>query len=610
MGSTHPDTGVLSGISFILNRFSSTQKFYTMIICGLKLTHDGAIAVIDNNRLVFSIEMEKLNNNPRYTSIEDAQTIAEVLREQGYSLSDIDHFVVDGWGGYDQEALALQPRLGIGDDTNLLSIANYGKEGQIGIAQYHERTLKHDVLEQWSFNALPIGEKEYPYSSVLHVTGHIMSAYCSSPFAKNHEDAYILVWDGGMYPRLYFFNGSTKSVENLGPIFLLIGNIYTIFSQHFGPFKTKGNFAKDSLSVAGKVMAYIALGEVRRDLFPLFEEIYNNHYDAPMGFANLFANEFKKRVDREKYSDEDILCTFHQFLGEMLVQKLEKKITRLNKGATNLCFAGGCALNIKWNSLIRNSGVFKDVYVPPFPNDSGSAIGAACAVMLAKTGNAFLNWSVYSGPMIIKDEPAEGWKGKDCSVTELAQLLYDTNEPVVFLNDRAELGPRALGNRSIIASVSSPVMKDILNLVKAREQYRPVSPICLEGHSEAMFNPGCSDPYMLFDHDVREGWHERMPAICHLDGTARLQTVNEEDNPVVAELLQAYHAISGMPMLCNTSANHNGKGFFPGVASATAWNQVNYVWCDGTLYEKVAKRSFIMPVSDMDMRKSAAITAK
>lgn len=563
-----------------------------MVICGLKLTHDGAVALIDNDRLVFSVELEKVNNNARYTSIEDTAIIERILADNGYSIDQVDAFAVDGWGGYDQEALAIQPRLAVGEEFNQLTIDCEGVGHHINIAQYHERTLKHNLLQEWQFEGLPFKGKMVPYSSFLHATGHVLSAYCTSPFARQNESSYVLIWDGGMYPRLYYVDADTKHVENLGPIFLLIGNIYTIFSQHFGPFKVKGGFAKDSLSVAGKVMAYIALGKPRRELFPIFDDIYSDCYNAPMGFANVFANEFKRRIETVNVSDEDILATFHLYLEEMLVEKLAKKIGRYDKTARNLCFSGGCALNIKWNSAIRNSGVFADVYVPPFPNDSGSAIGAACAAMYHRTGRMNLNWNVYAGPQVVKNAPVEGWSERVCSIGELAELLHTTGEPVVFLNGRAELGPRALGNRSIIAPAKSPQMKGILNQVKGREMYRPVSPICLEEAAAELFSPGIKDPYMLFDHDVREGWADRIPAVCHLDNSARLQTVNADENPVVTELLTAYKAISGLPLLCNTSANYNGSGFFPDVRSVTEWGKVNYVWSDNTLYEKLQKQSF------------------
>lgn len=563
-----------------------------MIICGLKLTHDGSVALIEDGKLIFSVEIEKLNNNPRFTEILDTNDIDPILKDFGYKLSDIDYFSIDGWGGRTQERLAIQPRLEIGNGHNKLSAKNHEEDYQLNIGLYEEDHLDDDVLKEWNFEGLKINENEFNYSSYLHVAGHIMSAYCTSEFSKRNESSYVLVWDGGMYPRLYFFDAEKRSIENLGPIFLLIGNMYTIFSQHFGPFNTKSGFAKDSLSIAGKVMAYIALGNPRRELLKYFDNIYLDSYKFPMGFANVFANEFKEKIATMDYSDEDILSTFHVYLEEMLVSKLNKKIRRHGNKVQNLCIAGGCGLNIKWNSAIRNSELLKQVYVPPFPNDSGSAIGVACCTMVKKTGNKALDWNVYSGPTIIKNEPAAGWNIKDSSLEELAILLHEKEEPVVLLNGQAELGPRALGNRSIIAPVTSKKMKEILNMVKKREAYRPVSPICLEEYANEYFEPGTKDPYMLFDHMVKKYKLEEIPAVVHLDGSARLQTISSEENRLVAELLKRYEVISGIPMLCNTSANFNGTGFFPDVHSATKWGMVNYVWCDNTLYEKEDKITF------------------
>lgn len=191
--------------------------------------------------------------------------------------------------------------------------------------------------------------------------------------------------------------------------------------------------------------------------------------------------------------------------------------------------------------------------------------------------------------MIKSNGSFPGWSQSPCSLKELAFLLHVSNEPVVFLNDAAELGPRALGNRSIIAQATSEKMKDLLNRVKRREPFRPVAPLCLEEDAPGIFDPGCQDPYMLFDHKVREEWKAALPAICHIDGTARLQTVNRMNNSVVFDLLQEYKKMSGFPLLCNTSANFNGSGFFPDVYSATRWGQLNYVWSNNLLFTKEVK---------------------
>jgi len=563
-----------------------------MVICGLNLTHDGAVAVIDKKRLIFCLELEKLNNNPRYSEIKDMSIIPTILKSFGYSLSSIDIFAVDGWGGYNQDKLAIQPRLEIDRDHNRLSVINSDKSFQLDIAQYREKTLKDNVLKGYRFNGLKIGINNLSYTSYLHAAGHILSAYCTSPFSSNFENAYVLIWDGGMYPRLYYFDPAAKRIDNLGPIFLLVGNIYAIFSQHFGPFNVGKNFAKDDLSISGKVMAYVALGKLKRELFAIFDDIYLNHYDKPMGFANIFANKFKKEIKDKNYKDEDVLFSFHVYIEELLIKKLKKKIDRYGNKSRNLCFAGGCALNIKWNSAIRNSGLFNQVYIPPFPNDSGSAIGAACCGMKEYSENCFLDWTVYGGCEVVKNSPRKGWASSQCSIKRLAEIIHGKNEPIVLLNGRAELGPRALGNRSIVAPASSPKMKSILNRIKKREYYRPISPICLERKAKKIFDPGLKDPFMLFDHKVRMAWKDRIPAVIHLDGTARLQTVAPDENTVIGNVLHEYEKLSGIPLLCNTSANYQGAGFFPDIYSATKWGKVNYVWCDNILYEKKIKNIF------------------
>ncbi|MBD0255054.1 MAG: hypothetical protein ICV83_04980 [Cytophagales bacterium] len=542
-----------------------------MKICGLKLTHDGAIALIDDGKLVFSIEMEKLNNNSRYSSVDNTAIIEELLNRYGYSLDQIDEFVIDGWEGL---------------DTSLINTGNQGSPYALEVAPYREKKPSQDVLHRYSFGGLKVGSRVLNYSSYMHVSGHIFSAYCTSPFARRKESSYVLVWDGGMFPRLYYFDVRTNKVENLGKVIYLIGNFYSEFSMYFEPFKFQKKGEKEELSVAGKVMAYIAKGTVRTEILEEFEFIFNNHLNIGLEYVHEFARMFKQRNPNAKFKDEDVLASMHVFLEKLLIEGLREKVKKQPTYSRNICFVGGCALNIKWNSAIRNTGIFREVWVPPFPNDSGSAIGAACCAMINRSSRVEVDWTVYCGPEIIVNDPPEGWTRKDFTVQELAVLLHETNEPVVFLNGAAETGPRALGNRSILAAAVSPRMKNLLNEIKNREDYRPVAPICMEDKTADVFIPGIRDPYMLFDHFVKEEWKDRVPAICHLDGTARVQTVSPEDNILIYALLAAYHELSGVPLLCNTSANFNGKGFFPDLVSVIEWGKVNYVWCDNKLYAK------------------------
>lgn len=569
------------------------KKGEHMVICGLKLTHDGAVCLIDNDKLIFNIEMEKLNNNRRHTSIDDLSIIESICKQYGYELSQIDMFAVDGWWDTagDEEMRRKDVSIFSYKQHNSIYVSNAGQRHALNVGFYKEYDFDDhftNALFEWDFDGLPINRNTYPYKSYMHVTSHIMSSYCTSPFAINNQDSYILVWDGGVKPQLYYIDAIKREIKSYGPIFQFVGNIYPIFSSFFEPYKADVERRLYDLSVAGKIMAYIALGEMVPDILDKLEQIYDKIKNRNIpNFEVYYSKRVASLLSQGNYRDQNILCTFHHFLECKLLQSLQEYTGQ--ESCRNICITGGCGLNIKWNSSIRSSQMFDNVYVSPFPNDSGSAIGAACTALYMHSNQSAIQWDVYMGPHYISNEPAEGWRQKPCNIRELARLLHDTGEPIIVQNGRAELGPRALGNRSILAAPDRENMKDLLNKVKRRESYRPVSPICMEEHAQEIFKPGTPDPYMLFDHNVREEWKDKIPAVCHLDGSARLQTVNREQNALIYELLEQYEAISGIPLLCNTSANNLGKGFFPDIHSATKWGGTKYVWHNNVLYYWDAK---------------------
>jgi carbamoyltransferase len=543
-----------------------------MIICGLKLTHDSGVALIDNGKLVFGYELEKLNNAPRYSSFNEdlLPFLDKILTRHGYTRAHVDSFVVDGW--HDDVFIEAVYR----EKKVALAHAGYGAVIRPG----------EDVLKGISFLNAASGFK---YRSYKHISGHIMGAYMSSPFGLKEKSSFVLVWDGGMPPQLFYFDASRRQLQYLQMLFPAIGHIYALYANLYEPFN---RFDKFDLSIAGKVMAYIALGKVQPDLLDGLALMYNQVNINPHTLTTIelfngpqfLIRKVKEMTDRMRLAPQDCLATFHKFLEQLLVSNLQKIPEQFPGLEKNLCYTGGTALNIKWNSAIRNSGPFAQVWIPPFPNDSGSAIGTACCELFNICGSIGLEWDVNTGPALVTDDQAAGWQKVSCSVELLAQLLHEQKEPVVFLTGRAELGPRSLGNRSIIAPATEPDMQQKLNEMKNREFYRPVAPICLEEDAPALFDPGVPDPYMLFDHTVREQWKDVIPAVCHLDRTARLQTINRRQNQLMYDLLSAYKGISGIPLLCNTSANFSGRGFFPDVKSAMQWGKANYIWSDHNLY--------------------------
>lgn len=547
-----------------------------LISLGFKLSHDSSVAVFEGNKLVRCHEMEKLNNNPRYSEYRLTRNeLSDLLHGIGYEWSEVDELVIDGWHTTPFEVT-------LGGEKVPFEVADYG----------HLYDVRANPLAKRSASS-PYFERKY--TTHHHIAGHIFSAYCSSPMVRRGEASFVLTWDGMSFPQLFHYDRGGR-LECLGYLFPMSGFIYTYFAANFAPYK---EYRPNDLSLAGKYMAYIAKGQQQPSLIGSFHAIFEKQiakaggvttHDQMLEFERGLLLKLVLRAKASGYSDADILTSFHYFLDEVLVRTLAARLDELDRGPRNLCYAGGCALNIKWNSAIRRSCNLDELWIPPFPNDAGSAIGAVCCELVAKHGYESIDWDVYSGPSIREAAWASAdWPSRDCSLKELARLIHDSQQPVIVLNGRAELGPRALGNRSIMAAPTSAEMKVTLNRIKRRESYRPVAPICAEEDAPRFFDPGTPDPYMLYDHRVRPDAAERLPAICHLDGTARLQTVNEQQNPEIYTLLRHYEECSRVPILCNTSANDLGSGFFPDVRSVAEWGHVNYIWSNGTLYTRTTE---------------------
>ena len=241
-------------------------------------------------------------------------------------------------------------------------------------------------------------------------------------------------------------------------------------------------------------------------------------------------------------------------------------------GATNLCMAGGVALNCVGNGHIARESGFDNVWVQPAAGDDGIAIGCAYYgyLELLKKSRSYVMEHAYLGRPYQDDDIDEALKDgfrrfevdrKECGdiCRQAAQLLAD-GHVLGWFQGRSEFGPRALGNRSIIADPRTHAMKDKLNAqVKHRQAFRPFAPIVLEERSDEIFEGTYQSPYMLMAKHVRPEWRDRLAGIVHVDGTARIQTVSEATNPDLYRLLKAFDEITGVPVLINTSFNVKGE---------------------------------------------------
>ena len=245
---------------------------------------------------------------------------------------------------------------------------------------------------------------------------------------------------------------------------------------------------------------------------------------------------------------------------------------RETTGTDNLCIAGGVALNCVANGRIARESGFPNVWIQPAAGDDGIAIGCAYYgyIEILKKPRAFVMEHSYVGKRYTDQDIEDASKKFLVRVQttrttssniarDTAKLLAEQNV-IGWFQDRSEFGPRALGNRSLIADPRKPGMKDILNSrVKHRQPFRPFAPIVLHERAKEIFEGEEDSPFMLIAKNVRPEWRDKIPAIVHVDGTARVQTVREETNPALYKLLREFEALTGVPVLINTSFNVKGE---------------------------------------------------
>ncbi|HBV2376321.1 TPA: carbamoyltransferase [Klebsiella quasipneumoniae] len=365
---------------------------------------------------------------------------------------------------------------------------------------------------------------------------------------------YALVWEGAI--GAFYEIDSELNITLIADVLNQPGNRYALIYGLADP-----SFPKDGVyprfSDAGKLMALASFSsrkvpnQEEKKLLnflldgpfkPLSE--YDDIEQAPYFNVGLEDKEFRNFAGI--YSDA-IFDIFYQFAKN-----------NLNKEQP-LIIAGGCGLNCDWNTKWKETNLFTDVFVPPVANDSGVAIGTAIDAQFHFTGNPKIEWDVYSGLNFVVDKPFNSEKYDICSIDneQVADML--ANDLILgWVSGRYEIGPRALGNRSVLAAPFQDSTRVRLNEIKQREQFRPIAPVCLLEDAEKWFGCSHESPYMLYTHVART---EALKAVTHINGTARIQTVTSVTNKSLHDLLVAFKSRTGYGILCNTSLNFNGKGF-------------------------------------------------
>jgi carbamoyltransferase len=396
-----------------------------------------------------------------------------------------------------------------------------------------------------------------PFQYVEHHLAHAASAYYVSGFAE----AAILTLDGrGELATTLHAVGRGPAIEKLSETCLphSLGLLYEQVTSYLGFLHSSDEY---------KVMALASYGDDR--------------------YLDRF-REMVRVVDEGRYTVTlpDLVSTFgparrrgeplearHFAVAAGLQRVLEERVLELvcwlhgRTGLDDLCLAGGVALNCVMNARIRDEGPFRRLFVQPAAGDAGTALGAAYAVDAWERGEAtpFTMTHAYWGPGFDEGRIQQALeraklpyrRPADIAVATAEQLAQ--NRIVGWFQGRMEFGPRALGARSILASPADPQMKERLNALKDREDFRPVAPAVLAEYAPAYFTPAGASPFMLFVHAVRPERAHEIPAVTHADGTARIQTVSREDAPLYYRAIDAFRERTGLPVVVNTSFNTLGR---------------------------------------------------
>ncbi len=553
--------------------------------------HDAAACLVVDGRIVAAAQEERFTRRKHDESF-PREAIAYCLAEGGLEPAELDHVVF-----YDKPFLKFERLL-----ETYIAFAPRGLGAFVASAPswikdklFQKSMLGRELKRAWGGD---IDWKDRLLFSEHHFS-HAASAFYPSPF----ERAAVLTMDGvGEWTTTSVAVGSGSRLEVQREIHFphSLGLLYSAFTYYTGFKVNSGEY---------KVMGLAPYGE------PRFADLIRKHlidvkpdgsfrldlryFDYCTGlrmtnarFHRLFGGEPRPAESELRQRDMDLAASVQQVCEEVVL-KLAKGVAR-STGETNLCLAGGVALNCVANGRLLREGVFENLWVQPAAGDAGGALGAALAAYHRKCPDRRTPVhpdamrGAYLGPGHAQEDiearlAAVGARftvlDPDALIDTCARALAD-GKALGWHQGRMEFGPRALGARSILADPRSPTMQRLLNLkVKFRESFRPFAPSILREHLPEWFELDCDSPYMLLVAPVRQDKRlpeapgraeafglERLnetrsviPAVTHLDYSARIQTVHADTNPRYHALISAFNALTGCPLLVNTSFNVRGE---------------------------------------------------
>ena len=526
--------------------------------------HDSAAAVLKDGKIVAAVEEERFSRI-KFDDGFPKLAIDWCLQEAGISAENIDSIAF-----YDKPVLKFERLL-----DNYIGVAPRGLSSFLDVIPkwIHKRLWVKDEISKHLKGFK--GEIIFPE----HHISHAAHTFFTSPF----NEAAILTVDGvGEWSTTTFGTGKDTDIKLINDIRWphSVGLFYSAFTYFLGFKVNEGEYKLMGLSSFGKPKYYDLIMDNLIDVksdgsIHLNMEYFAFTYDRVMTtkrFSELFGIPPKKENDETQQIHFDIGASAQKVLEDILLKMVEHTYRKTK--TKNLCLGGGVALNGVANYKILKESSFENVHIPPSPGDAGSAVGAAQYLYYShhnkkrtfqdSTKNIIEN--VFVGPSFSKDNIQKFLDSKnikyeildnDSLIKTCAELISSGNV-IGWYQGKMEWGPRALGNRSILADPRRKEMKDILNeKIKHRESFRPFAPSILEEHVSEYFDMDIPSPYMLMVAPVRKP--EKIPAVTHVDGTGRIQTVSKNSNPLYHKLISEFYNLTGVPVLINTSMNVRGE---------------------------------------------------
>jgi len=449
---------------------------------------------------------------------------------------------------------------------------------------------KNILYSELSESDLILLNQCFPNATIFKM-GHHMSHCMGSFYQSNFDSALIFSLDGGGQDYVtehYLDIRSTNIIKyEYGKIeHLCLGanfnpGAYGTIGYYISEISKTGNdlilssYDKFGLSFAGKLMGLCAYGSIREEWVQPLKDFYNNHAYQHYDDNTFYKLESHLGIDSNNPKDffsgkdsYDLAATNQYAFEQVCFDYIKPYIEKYN---LNVVFSGGCALNVLFNQKLKEYLLSKelDLYISPHPNDCGLSYGQYTFFTETKTTlNPYCGLDILDRDLI--PQYYEKYKNKVelSSVEKICRLIFDGKIGGI-INGYSEVGPRALGNRSIICDPSFKNMKDILNSkVKFREWFRPFAPVCRNEDKEKYFYNAFESPYMSFSPSIRDEYKDKIPSIVHEDGTSRLQTVDKNQHSLFYDILTFMDSFNKIPIILNTSFNIKGNPILTEVKDA------------------------------------------